>query len=276
MRDFEEIDVKPPDDPDDSRSMVPMVAGALVVVALIGIGVYWFTGQEEEPAAPAPEPAARVDPPAPRTVIPPEPVEPEPVALPALDASDGLVRQLVGTLSSHPTLAEWMVNEGLIRRFVVAVDNVADGRNPTQHLPFMRPTQRFAVSGAEPNLRIDPRSYRRYDTHAQIIASLDTEGSRELFARLEPLMDDAYRDLGYPDRRFRSTLTRAIEHLLEVPVTDGPSQVELGAAFYEYTDERLDSLSPVQKQLLGMGPDNVRTIQAKLRALAAAIGLDVR
>ena len=49
----------------------------------------------------------------------------------------------------------------------------------------------------------------------------------------------------------------------------------MGAAFYEYTDERLDSLTPVQKQFLGMGPDNVRTVQAKMRAVAGAIGLRI-
>ena len=275
--DFEELDIEPPDDPEESRSLVPIVAVALVVVALIGFGVYWFTtGEEEEvvqQVAAAPPPA-RVETPPPQTITPPEPVEIEPVRLPAIDESDELVRQLVTAISSHPGLAQWLVTDGLLRRFVVAVDNVADGRNPSQHLPFMRPNERFAVSGNEPDMRVDPRSYRRYDAHTRIIASLDTDGARELYLHLEPLMDDAYRELGYPDAKFRTRLTGAIEQLLAVPVTDGPPEVMVGAAFYEYTDERLDSLAPVQKQFLGMGPDNVRTVQAKLRAIAAAIGLE--
>ena len=139
----------------------------------------------------------------------------------------------------------------------------------------MKPERRFGVSGVEPNVRVDPRSYRRYDTHAQIIDSLDTSGVAELYQRLEPLMTQAYDELGSPDTRFRSTLERAISHVLEVPVVEGPPVVMMGAAFYEYTDERLDSLTPVQKQFLGMGPDNVRTVQEKMRAVAGAIGLRI-
>ena len=164
------------------------------------------------------------------------------------------MRDLVSALSSHPGLAAWLVSEDLVRRFVVAVDNVADGSNPSQHVQFMRPDQRFTVSGAEPNMRVDPRSYRRYDTHAQIVDSLDTQGVAELYARLEPLMGAAYIELGYPNRRFRDTLERAIVRLLEAPVPGDAPAIVRGAAFYEYTDERLDSLTPVQKQVHFHGP----------------------
>ena len=208
-------------------------------------------------------------------MVSPQPIEPEPAELPVLDESDPFIRDLVTAVSSHPDLAAWLIDDGLIRRFVVAVDNVADGRNPSQHLPFMRPGQRFAVSGVETTMRIDPRSYRRYDAHAQIIGSLDTAGTAQLFLRLEPLMDEAYRELGYPNTPFRRTVERAISQLLEVPLVEAPPRVTLGAAFYEYTDERLDDLSPVQKQLLGMGPENARTVQAKLRTVASTLGLQV-
>lgn len=276
MDEYDDFDINPDDDPEESRPIGMMVAVALVVIALVGIGMYWFMGSEEEqPVAPVPERQTRAETPPPRTLTPPEPVEPAPVDLPPLDESDGIVREFVAAISSHPDLAEWLVTDGLIRRFVVAVDNIADGRNPAQHVPFMRPAERFAVAGEEPSMRVDPRSYRRYDGLAQIFNSLDTAGSVELYLRLETMMDEAYRDLGYPDEKFRSTVARAIDHLLEVPITDGPPEVVRGAAYYEYPDERLDSLSPVQKQLLGMGPDNVRAVQAKLRALASAMSLNV-
>ena len=37
---------------------------------------------------------------------------------------------------------------------------------------------------------------------------------------------------------------------------------------FEYADPQLESLSAVQKQLLRMGPDNSRAIQAKLGEMA--------
>lgn len=270
-----EIDVKrPADDPDQSRSVTPMVVVALVVIVLAAAAWYWFAGETPE-EAPPPQTAAVSEAPPPRTISPPEPVDPAPPELLTLDDSDAFIRDLLAALSSHPGLAAWLVDDGLIRRFVVSVDNVAEGQNVAQHVPFMKPEQRFGVSGVEPNMRVDPRSYRRYDAHAQIVSSLDTSGVAELYLRLEPLMDEAYVQLGYPDTKFRRTLERAIAHLLEVPVVEEPPMVMLGAAFYEYTDERLDSLTPVQKQFLGMGGDNVRTLQAKMRAIASALGLRV-
>ena len=46
-----------------------------------------------------------------------------------------------------------------------------------------------------------------------------------------------------------------------------------GGIGYAYVDPRLESLSAAQKQLLRMGPENVRTIQAKLREIALALGI---
>ena len=247
---------------------------AIVVVALLafGLGVYWFLGRGDD--APPVETVVEAPPePAPP---PPTPVAPEPVSveIPALDDSDPFVRDLVAALSSHPGLAAWLVNDGMIRRFVVTVDNIADGANPAQHITFMRPETRFTTTtGDDATLRIDPRSYVRFDLHTQIIDSLDTRGTADLYLRLEPLMDEAYVELGNPDRPFRGTLERAIVNLLNVPTFDNPPAVIEHAPFFHYADERFESLSPSQKQFLGMGPDNVRAIQATLRQLALAIGI---
>ena len=44
---------------------------------------------------------------------------------------------------------------------------------------------------------------------------------------------------------------------------------------YHFADPALEALSPAQKQLLRLGPGNARRVQAKLRELAPALGLDV-
>ena len=90
---------------------------------------------------------------------------------------------------------------------------------------------------------------------------------------LAPLLDAAYSELGYPDTPFSSALGRAIDHLLAAPVVEDPPVVTSGMVFHEYASERLAALSPAQKQFIGMGPDNVRTVQAKLRAIADALAL---
>ena len=42
---------------------------------------------------------------------------------------------------------------------------------------------------------------------------------------------------------------------------------------YGFVDPQLESLSNPQKQLLRMGPRNIRLIQAKLRETALALGI---
>ena len=96
-----------------------------------------------------------------------------------------MVRNLVAALSAHPTLVEWLVTDNLIRTFVVVVDNIADGRNPAQHVPVLKPSTRFQTIGKEPQLTIDSRSFARYDQHAKIVASVNSNGAAELFLALQ-------------------------------------------------------------------------------------------
>ena len=246
-----------------------LVVGAVAAAFAVGAGVYWWTGREGREAP------AVVDAP-PQDVSPPQTVEPEPadVELPPLGQSDEFVRQLVGGLSSHPRFAAWLVTDDLIQRFVVTVENVADGSNPASQLPFLRPGGRFVTTGAEPELRIDPRSYARYDGAAAVVDSIDAAGVAELYRTLRPLIDEAYRELGYPEGGFDETLERAIRRLLETPVLERQDATLISRApFFEFVDENFEALSPVQKQLMGMGPQNVRVVQAKLRELAAALGI---
>lgn len=257
--------VKEPSHPDDGGWTPPrLIAIGVLIVLVLSAGFCWYSGGSEEPPV---ETEAALPPPPPPP--PPAPVEPEveSIELPALNDSDAFVGELVAALSAHSSLASWLVTDQMIRRFVVVVDNVAEGTNPAPHLGFMRPELRFGATGAP---------QRRYDTHAEIIDSIDVAGAAELFLTLEPLLNDAYAELGYPDRPFRQPLALAISQLLEVPA-DGPvpDVVERGPFFY-FTDDTLESLSAAQKQFLGAGPDNVRTIQDALRAIADEIGLQIR
>lgn len=272
LGDFHFKDSGGPDD--DVRLRNQLIGVAVVVILLFVGGLYWFlSGPEEVPV----ETAVEAPPPVRRSPPPPPPVEEpsvEAIELPPLTSSDELVRQLASTLTSHPGLASWLVTDRLIQRGVAFVDSIAEGNNPTQHVPFMRPGARFAAMGGEPVYRVDPESYHRYDVQAQIIESLDADGVAALYRDLEPLLDEAYAELGYPDTPFRQSLRRAIRHLLETPIVPGTPELVRRGPFYHFTDESLESLSPAQKQFLAMGPDNVRRVQQELRSVARA--LDIR
>ena len=251
-----------------------MIGAVVGVVVLLAISAYWLMnrGEEtppEEVATEAPPPPPPAPPPAPE----PEP-EPPPFELPTLADSDAVIRELLSTLSAHPNFASWLIPDDLKRRFVVTVENVGNGNNPAQHVPFMRPSSRFAIDDSEPALRIAPASYARYDGLAATITSLDVNGTVQLYRQLLPLLDEAYAELGIPDSSFASALQRAVTHILEVPIIEGRPIIEPRASFfYEYTDPDFQSLSAAQKQFLGMGANNVRIVQGKIREIALTIGL---
>jgi hypothetical protein len=261
----ETLDVGPPNRP----SWPVIVIGLLAVAA--GFAIYLVFGRQttapvnEQPAAAAAAPER-----------PPGPLggPAEAIAVPPLDDSDPLVRQLVGKLSSHPRVAAWLTTDGLIRNFTVVVANISEGRSPSTHLRSVNPGGSFSVSARGGAQLVDARSYQRYDSLADAVASVDPAGSARLYATLKPRIEEAAAELGYAPGSFDRMLEKSIVSLLSTP--DGASGVAVhprGAVGYAYADEGLESLNNAQKHLLRMGPRNARLIKDKLREIAAALGI---
>jgi len=243
---------------------------ALLVVVLGAVGWWWLSRDDGR------EPVAVVSTPTPAPAPTPTPKLEERLSSrlqgTTLDTSDAVIRELVAGLSSNPKLAAWLVNEDLVRRFVAAVNNIADGVSPRSQLEFLRPKQAFKVKDlGEGVFVIDPASYRRYDLVAEVFDSLDTAGTAALYRELKPLIDDAYAEIGAPGTTFDQRLNAAFDQLLAVPIVEDPQEVNPLIVTYRWRDESLESLSGVQRHLLRMGPENVATIQHKLGELRAAI-----
>jgi hypothetical protein len=262
-----------PVEPEGNRFALRIVAIILVLAALAAAGyfLYWRKAQP----APADVRAHTEQPVAADTTPKPVAEAGEAIDLPELSQTDAIVRQLVGGLSSHPSVAAWLAGDQLIRNFVASTLNIAGGRTPSVQLNRLRPTQKFQVHGSGADLSIDPRSYARYNTYADAVAALDARGTARLYATLKPRIQDAYKELGYPDGDFDRVMAGAINELLKTPVIDGRVGLVSKSVSYEFADSRLQSLSPAQRQLLRMGPRNVRLIQAKLQEIAPLIGVDL-
>jgi hypothetical protein len=199
----------------------------------------------------------------------------EPLAFPpvALAESDAAVREFAAAMSANPEFAKWLLTKDLVRKFVVAVDNVANGLSPKPHIDFFLPSGQFRVVRTKEGTLVDEASYSRYDPVAGVVLSLDGTAAARLFRAVKPLLQEAYRDLGYPGVDFEDTLVRAIAELLETPVVAGPVKLEQKILSYAMTDEKLEGLSQAQKQFLRMGPKSVGAVQSKLRELTAALGV---
>jgi hypothetical protein len=271
MAELGDVRLNKPTETVDAKHPRTGLYALLLVVAAVVLGISGYLVLRR----PAPKPAAAAAPPAAvkkDTLLARE--RGDEVVLPPLDDTDPLVRELVGRLSSHPKVMAWLATQGLVRNFTVALVNVADGHSPAKQLTVLAPSTPFAASSDSGPAVILPASYARYDPLGDAVASIDARGAARLYATLKPRIDEAYRELGYPTGDSDAALRSAVVELLKTPVIDGPVAVRHSSVSYTYADPRLESLSPAQKQLLRMGPRNVRLIQNKLREMAPALGID--
>ncbi len=257
----------------NSYIVVGIVLVAVVIVLLL-FAPRWF-GEEEAPPPPPPTemPAEPAPSPVPEAVTPSMPdVEPAAPPLPELEESDELVKEALAPMEIPEA---WIEQGDLVRRLAVVVENAARGDYPRRQLGFLAPAGPFRVlerdDGSEDGSYVmDPAGYDRYDGYVDMLEKMPPAEMAGLLERIEPLLGQALSELGVegdPD----SVLNAAIEQALAVPVLEGEVRLEQPNVLFVYADPELESLSPLQKQMLRTGPDNVRRIQAYLREVRAAL-----
>jgi hypothetical protein len=254
--------------PSGSKMGLWIAAALLVVAGAVTIYVVYVRKSSPAPASTAVKPKEATE-----QAIRPLGSDADQIALPPLNDTDPVVRELVRKVTSHPTALAWLATNGLIRNFTVVVANIVEGVTPARHLRAVKPAGTFQVTGRNGQLFVDSKSYERYDLIAAAAASLDPAGTSRLYATLKPRIEEAYAELGVQPSSFDRALERAIVVLLQTPAIDGPIRVEPKGIGYRYSDSKLEGLSPAQKQLLRTGPRNVRSIQSALRQLALALGI---
>jgi len=184
--------------------------------------------------------------------------------LPELSESDPFVRGLLADWSL-PKL--WKAREDLVRRFVVVLDNAARGELPKRQLAFLAPQGRFQVIDKGNRLIIDPQSYRRYDTYLDLLEALPVESAKRISSLIRPLIVEALAELGTRDPNPEDLLSDAIAQIEAIPEIPGEVVVVQPKVFYQFANPGLEALSPLQKQVLRMGPKNVLRLKRYLRAL---------
>lgn len=243
-----------------------IAAGAVVVAVTAGWFLFgYLTGgpartpaqTDQLPAAPESRPLGRAA---------------EPTDLPPLDETDALVATLVHALSAHPAVTAWLATDGLIRNFTVVVENIAYGGRPAVHLRVLRPAGRFRVMERDGELVIDPRSYNRYIPLAAAVDSIDPDAAAHLYGRLKVRIEEAYAELGR-NESFDVALERAIVSLLRAPSLSGEVRLAPTGIVFGYENAAVERLTPAQKQLIRMGPRNMRLVQNKLHQIALALGI---
>ena len=254
----EPIDTAPPPRT-DSRLFIAIALGALVLGA---VGAWWFTGRRATTARNESPPVASTE----------GVVKPSDRPLPPVGQMDTFLRALIGAMSAHPQMARWLATDDLIHQMADAIEKISRGQSPAKNLTVLKPEDIFEIRGTRGQMVIDPRSYRRYDSLAAAVASLNAKAVAQAYRTIQPRLDVAYRSLGRSENSVDEATDAALNLLLATPEVDDPIRIVHGkGATYAFADPKLESLAPIQKQLIRMGPQNERMILTRLREIRAAL-----
>lgn len=239
-----------------------LLLAAVVLAAAAAAGIY---GARSFFGVPAPAPG--------RASLPPEAPAALPAGMPPLEESDAFVREQAESLSAAPAFREFLKLDALIPRLASAMVQVTDGQVPRDAFSKFGPRGKFRVLKKNGALVADPASHARYDAFAAMVASVDAVAVARLFEKLLPLFDAAQRGLGETPGA-RDAFLAAARSVLATPAPEGEVVLKKGTKgiTWIYADERLESLPPVQKQVLRMGPKNQAIVQEKLKAVVLALG----
>jgi len=269
----------------------------IAVLSLIGILFLVYLGLTYEAPEgtrtveidrPVPRPVTPVTPPAPldpvdaepvaiQEVAPPpapapipdlqETIEPEAEPLPSLNDSDSAVLAGLASVELGASLLRLIAPDDIIRKFVVFTYNVAQGELPQVEYPLRDVSGELVVEEIDTNLyEMAPATFRRFDGMVDTLVGLEPEQAMTVYRALRPLFQEAYAELGLGSGNFDEVLVQAIDQIMLADTATGPFQLIKPSVMYLYAEGRIEDMSPVEKQLLRLGPENTEKLKGRLPA----------
>ena len=245
-------------------------AAALVVAVAAGAAAcYYYLEQLSPPGAPV----APLSPP-PQAASPAHAAAPQiletpasPPRLPQLSDSDGDVLRALDEIVGNRALMQLFQTDKVIHRIVATVDNLPRDQVPVTVMPVLPAAGMFATATEDGELYIVPDNAARYNAYVRLADAVDTRRLVALYLHLYPLFQQAYVDIGYPNRYFNDRLLEAIDNMLAAPDVKGPIKLVQPHVLYLFADPELQNASIGQKILIRLGSQNEAIIKAKLQAI---------
>ncbi|HBK46041.1 MAG TPA: DUF3014 domain-containing protein, partial [Xanthomonadaceae bacterium] len=97
------------------------------------------------------------------------------------------------------------------------VDNLPQRRIPRQALAMQPLPGELQVQDGQGGGAIADRNAERYRPYVQAFTRVDPSALAAAYKRFYPLFQQAYEQLGYPDRYFNDRVVEVIDHLLQAP-----------------------------------------------------------
>jgi hypothetical protein len=268
-----------------------------IIVIVLGLVAWYVLSPQQEAVDEAPPPALAepAPPPPPPPQEPAEPVvaspepAPEPVIeeppLPPLADSDPVVIETITGLVGAEQARQYVAQEDVVSRLVATVDSLSGKQVPASIKVIEGPGGEFQATADDdpssiilneagdpiPQYVVDPVNYRRYTPYVEMLEGMDNAELSAAYRDYQPLLEEAFRQLGYPEGDFEQRLRAVIDELLATPGLSEPARLVKPEAYYLYADKELESLTAGQKALIRMGPDNAARVKAKLVEIRDAL-----
>ncbi|MCK5499041.1 MAG: DUF3014 domain-containing protein [Gammaproteobacteria bacterium] len=185
--------------------------------------------------------------------------------LPQLDESDDDISAAINQLTDVTELFSF---KSFIRHFVVTIDNMTNQKIPQRYVFNQRVPDKFAViKQDEDNAILDSKNFKRYVNFVNLAERINTRKLVAHYVRFYPLFQEAYEELGYPDRYFNDRFIQVMDHLLAAPEIKGPIKLIRPKVFYQFANPELEALSAGQKILVRIGVENAQRVKSKLKEL---------
>jgi hypothetical protein len=255
----------------------------MFLAIIFGVAGWYFFTQEPEaidelppPSVPAATPVESVATPETQLedTVPfqqPE-AEPEPVSipepLPLLSESDTELKQALAELVGSDPLAEFLIRNEVVSRFVVVVDSLTSKQVPGQINPIKPAADEFIVVKGSDTVVMSAENFARYDGYVAMVKELNSAESLALYRRYYPLLQQAWEENGGKGS-FNDRMVEVIDNLLETPDVPGPVYLTKPEAVYLFDDPVLEGLSAGQKILVRMGSFNAAVVKEKLVEIRA-------
>lgn len=274
---------------------------ALFVLLLVVMAGYWYLDRLAAPEVPPPPPLPAVEEPESVRPEPPVPVaepqmaipealpEPEPVIeaepLPDLEDSDPLAKETLGDMIGEDAVIRYLAPDNLVSRLVATVDALDAAQVPGVIGAVQPPGGEFEVTPNEhpetvvrneegdpiPQFQLNPANYNRYTPFVEMLEAIETGQFVASYRRHYPLVQEAWRQMGYTEGEFNDRLIEVIDELLATPQVTDPVDLLKPEAFYQFVDADLEALSAGQKILIRMGNENAGRVKSKLSEIRYAL-----
>lgn len=191
--------------------------------------------------------------------------------LPSLEKSDATVGTALAGLIGRQAFDSLFRLKSIVRHIVVTVDDLPRTKLPPRDRPTRPVAGHFVVTGEAGDYVISPDNYRRYTPYVVAFERVDVKELVSVYLHFYPLLEQAYKDLGYPSGYFNDRLVDTIDNLLATPNVQGPVRLVRPTVMYKFADPKLEALSVGQKILIRMGLRNEARVKAKLRVIRKAL-----